>query len=290
MERPDLQPRRRPRLLADWWEWVVASPLRAADEEARAYLASPASRAADRKVIAIFVAAALGLTANFYLSGGAGGQLLASTLSALGLKEAAGRILAAIHDPAHGPFWQMVIWCAARFVGYLLVPAVVVWLVLGERLRDYGLRLQGMGRGLGLYLILLALVTPLVLWASTFPSFLATYPFYLVPAGEPLWPRQWCWQAIYLSQFFVLEFFFRGFLLHGTRHRFGSYAVLVQTIPYCMIHFGKPLPETLGAIVAGLVLGLMSLKTRSIWLGAALHVAVAVMMDGLTLWRHGRLG
>jgi membrane protease YdiL (CAAX protease family) len=52
-----------------------------------------------------------------------------------------------------------------------------------------------------------------------------------------------------------------------------------------MIHFGKPIQETLGAIVAGILLGFMALKTRSIWLGAALHIAVAWTMDGLAVWR-----
>ncbi|MCA9147548.1 MAG: CPBP family intramembrane metalloprotease, partial [Planctomycetales bacterium] len=77
----------------------------------------------------------------------------------------------------------------------------------------------------------------------------------------------------------ALEFFFRGFMIHGTKRQFGPYCVLVMMVPYCMIHFTKPLPETFGAIIAGVVLGLMSLKTRSIWLGAALHIAVAWSMD-----------
>ena len=66
--------------------------------------------------------------------------------------------------------------------------------------------------------------------------------------------------------------------------RLGPYVIFVMTIPYCMIHFGKPIQETLGAIVAGILLGFMALKTRSIWLGAALHIAVAWTMDGLAVW------
>ena len=42
-----------------------------------------------------------------------------------------------------------------------------------------------------------------------------------------------------------LEFFFRGFILHGTKQRFGFYAIFVMIIPYCMIHFGKPIVETI---------------------------------------------
>ena len=106
----------------------------------------------------------------------------------------------------------------------------------------------------------------------------------------PLWPAFFTWQMFYWCQFIALEFFFRGFMVHGLRHRFGIYSVFVMTVPYCMIHFGKPMPETFAAIVAGIVLGFMSLKTRSIWLGAALHIGVAATMDGLALWRLGPLG
>jgi len=78
-------------------------------------------------------------------------------------------------------------------------------------------------------------------------------------------------------------------MLHGTRRHFGIYAIVAMTIPYCMIHYGKPLPETFGAIVAGIVLGFMSLKTRTIWLGAALHIAVAWGMDFASLLRTGKI-
>ncbi len=42
------------------------------------------------------------------------------------------------------------------------------------------------------------------------------------------------------------------------------------------------------AYIAGIVLGFMSLKTRSIWLGAAIHMSVALSMDFLSLWRQHR--
>jgi hypothetical protein len=60
-----------------------------------------------------------------------------------------------------------------------------------------------------------------------------------------------------------------------------------MTVAYCMIHFQKPLPECCGSIVAGVALGLMSLKTRSVLLGAALHISVAWTMDGFALFRKG---
>jgi arylsulfatase A-like enzyme len=52
-----------------------------------------------------------------------------------------------------------------------------------------------------------------------------------------------------------------------------------MVVPYCMIHFGKPFLETMAAIVAVVVLGTLSMKTRSIWSGFLIHVSVAVSMD-----------
>jgi len=60
-----------------------------------------------------------------------------------------------------------------------------------------------------------------------------------------------------------------------------------MSIPYCMIHFGKPFPETMAAIIAGIVLGTLSLKSRTIWMGVMIHYSVALTMDISALWQKG---
>ena len=50
-----------------------------------------------------------------------------------------------------------------------------------------------------------------------------------------------------------------------------------------MIHYHKPLPEALAAIVAGLVLGEVAQRTRSIAGGVIVHIGVALTMDLLAL-------
>ena len=54
-------------------------------------------------------------------------------------------------------------------------------------------------------------------------------------------------------------------------------------VPYCMIHYGKPMAETFGAIGAGMILGTIAMRTRSIWGGVAIHVGVAWTMDLLAV-------
>ena len=50
-----------------------------------------------------------------------------------------------------------------------------------------------------------------------------------------------------------------------------------------MIHYGKPMPETLGAIGAGIILGTIAMRTKSIWGGMLIHIGVAMTMDVLAL-------
>ena len=97
------------------------------------------------------------------------------------------------------------------------------------------------------------------------------------------------WELIYFLQFFGLEFFFRGFLLHSLKPSIGIYSIFVMMVPYCMIHWGKPIPETFAAIFAGIFLGWLSYRNGNIWMGLVLHCTVAFSMDVMSLFNKGLL-
>lgn len=189
-----------------------------------------------------------------------------------------------------GPYrelWPCAYWALSCFVCYLLLPALVVRLVLKERPSGYGLSPRAaLGHG-RVYVALYLAVLPLVVLASFGAGFQRTYPFYS-QAGRSGFDFV-VFESLYALQFLSLEFFFRGFLLHSLKRHLGAYAIFVMTVPYTMIHFGKPFPETLGAMVAGVALGTLSLSTGSIWGGVVIHVAVALTMDVLALWQRGAL-
>ena len=63
----------------------------------------------------------------------------------------------------------------------------------------------------------------------------------------------------------------------------------MSTIPYAVVHYAKPFPEAMGAVVAGLVLGWLALRTRTIVGGVIVHGTIALAMDLLALWRRGLL-
>jgi membrane protease YdiL (CAAX protease family) len=179
--------------------------------------------------------------------------------------------------------YSFVWWAFTRCFGYMLPFALWKFFFRGDSLRDLGLRTKGFFDHAWIYGLFLACVLPAMLIVSKSPDFGSYYPFY--KASSRSWFDFLAWEAMYFFQFFALEMFFRGFWLGALRRSFGSGAIFVMAVPYCMIHFGKPYLEACGAIVAGIALGSLSMKTKSIYQGFLVHVTVAGLMDWLAL-RH----
>lgn len=244
--------------------------------------------ATDRRAALVLVVAALALTGANFLSDGSNPAWLESTLRAVGLDAVAARLHRALLESTQREFNQHAFWAIVVTVSYV-VPALLLIRSLGERPRDYGVRAAGIGSHFRRYAVLYAIAAPFVVAVSYTSAFQDKYPFYEPLAGESLWPYLYAWWILYWLQFCALEFFFRGFLVHGLAPRLGYVAIFAMVLPYNMIHFGKPMAEALGAIVGGIVLGTLSLKTRSIWWGAALHIAIAFTMDVAALLHAGRI-
>lgn len=181
-------------------------------------------------------------------------------------------------------YWR-VYWGLSRYTAYLM-PLVVWPVVFKENPLDLGLRFRGFREHAWIYLLCLVIVIPALVAVSYTPEFANYYPMY--KSAWRSWTDFWVWEAIYLGQFFTLEVFFRGFWLRGARS-LGAGAIFSMMVPYVMIHFPKPYLEACGAIVAGTVLGSLSMRTGSIWAGFLIHSTVAILMDLLALEQSGRL-
>jgi membrane protease YdiL (CAAX protease family) len=185
------------------------------------------------------------------------------------------------YDELYGFGW----WAFTRVAGYLCPFAVWKIFFPKDSLLDFGLRTKGFWEHAWIYLLFLAFVLPAMWLVSRQPDFGTYYPFYKTASRS--WFDFLVWEAMYFAQFFALEMFFRGFWLGALRRSFGSGAIFAMAVPYCMIHYGKPYLEANGAIVAGIALGSLSMKTRSIYQGFMVHITVAALMDWLALWhRH----
>ncbi|MCC6620773.1 MAG: CPBP family intramembrane metalloprotease [Deltaproteobacteria bacterium] len=257
--------------LASLWKRYVTDQIAAAD----ASPSLPPGRISERaRVLVVYAVGALVLVAmNYGVLNGNNQQAMAGALIA-GVSDLwpdLGETLA-----RHRELVRMLMWIAGAFTMYFIVPALVVRVIFGHRLSDYGLAARGFVKHLSLYLLLFLPVFALVFVVAGSADFQRKYPLYHDPAG---WADLLVWELGYAIQFFSLEFFFRGFLVHGVRDKLGAAGVFAMVLPYVMIHFSKPLYETLGAIVAGSVLGILSLRTGSIAGGVFIHTAVAWTMD-----------
>jgi membrane protease YdiL (CAAX protease family) len=186
------------------------------------------------------------------------------------------------YDELFGRGW----WGLTRIGGYLLPLAVWPIFFRKDSLLDMGLRTRGFLEHAWLYAMFVAVMIPVMMIVARQPDFGAYYPIY-DQAGRS-WVDFLVWEAIYLGQFLGLEIFFRGWWIRACRS-FGIGAIFCMVVPYCMIHYGKPYLEADAAIIAGTVLGSLSMKTRSIWAGFLVHGTVGLLMDILALGRKKQL-
>lgn len=168
----------------------------------------------------------------------------------------------------------------------MLVPLALCWLAEGWSPRDLGFRVKGAGPELLIVLGMWAAMVPVVyLVHESSTSFQATYP--RLDAAETSMELYFLFEGFYLVKWIAWEFFFRGFMLFGFRRDFMNRAILISTIPFTLMHYGKPELEMASAMLAGLILCFISLRSRSIWPGVLLHWLVASTMDFMAAswWR-----
>lgn len=178
-------------------------------------------------------------------------------------------------------------WSGTQIVCYLILPLAVLGFI-GLRPIDIGWRFAGTSSHWKIYAALFALAIPFVVIASSTAEFQERYPLLEIGRGQAgAWQDLRIWWVFYVIQFIAVETFFRGFLVLGLAKRFGSASIFIATVPYLMIHFVKPPVEALASIVGGLVMGALAYRTKSVWWGVALHVAVAALMDVLSLGHKG---
>jgi membrane protease YdiL (CAAX protease family) len=195
-----------------------------------------------------------------------------------------GRFDALPFSAALGHFW----WFGASLVFYLLVPLALSAVTGGSFHRRYGLGLGDWRAGLAISGLFLAVMLPTVALVSRWDVFRGLYPlagssaYTLTEHGQShvSWSLFLAYETAYAAYFVAWEFFFRGWMVNGLLPHWGKAgAVLTQVTPFVVMHLGKAELEALGSVVAGVALGLLSLRTRSIWYGAVTHAAVAVAMD-----------
>ncbi|UCD84768.1 MAG: CPBP family intramembrane metalloprotease [Deltaproteobacteria bacterium] len=183
-------------------------------------------------------------------------------------------------------WYQYLYMHIVSFLLWFVIPLLLIKLLLKENLAGWGLCLGDYRFGLKfLFLAMVIMVLPLYLNAQS-PEFQAEYPLTKLAGKSPT--HFLLWELTYLIYYISFEFIFRGYMLFGLKDKLGPFmAIMAQTIPSTIIHIGKPEGETIAAILSGIVLGAVALRTRSILYVLIFHWYVGITTDYFCLINSG---
>jgi membrane protease YdiL (CAAX protease family) len=159
---------------------------------------------------------------------------------------------------------------SSELVYYLLIPLAAGFLLFRRKPSDYGIRIGRWRAALLLTVICLVAMAALVYWTSHMDQFRAYYHIASIDWSDLLLET-----ALYM---FTWEFLFRGYMLFGLEESIGRNAIFVQSIPFVLLHLGKPFLETLSCIPSGFIFGYISYRTRSFLPCFVIHFGISVLM------------
>jgi len=178
-------------------------------------------------------------------------------------------------------YWNHILYWPLLLL-IVTVILVVIWKQFDREQPFYGIKSRG--TDLKPYGLMLLIMLPLIVLASTRPDFLAVYPkLQTISAFKNMdgfhWWHQLLYEISYGIDFIGIELFFRGFLILAFVKWAGRDAILPMACFYCAIHFGKPLGECISSYFGGILLGIVVYHTRSIFGGLIVHLGIAWMME-----------
>lgn len=171
----------------------------------------------------------------------------------------------------------------SMFLILAVIPAFIIHFVFKKKLSEYGLASGDSKFG---YSIVFGSLIPLVLLLSLtiltdgekFPTFHSCYPAIPGIGGHTGF---FLLNTAFLFLFYVaFEFFYRGYILFGLKNKLGTVpAILIQTIPSVLVHFSKPDAELFFSIPGEILLGLLAVRTGSVWYGILIHFFMGVTIE-----------
>lgn len=180
--------------------------------------------------------------------------------------------------------WEYLYWFVTDFITFFILPVLIIKGILKERVKDYGFTLGDYKAGTKISIGFLVIMMPIVWLVSSYETFIDTYP--LLADARIDWRVYFLFEAGLVLYVFAWEFIWRGFMLFGLYEKFGYYSVLIQMIPFLILHNGKPAAETFGAIIAGIALGVLALRTSSMMYGFIAHAGVMLTIDFVATLRY----
>jgi len=178
---------------------------------------------------------------------------------------------------------EFMYWFIGDFFTLFILSVLVIKFGFRERLSDYGLKIGDYKTGLTFSLVFLFVMVILIWFVSATPDFANMYPH--LQSTKINWKTLLIYESGMFFYMFAWEFIWRGFMLFGLEKKFGWYSVFIQMIPFVILHNGKPFLETFGAIFGGIALGIIALRTRSIYYCILIHLGVMYSIDLISVLR-----
>lgn len=157
----------------------------------------------------------------------------------------------------------------SSFIYYAVIPVAAILILLRKNPLRFGLGIGNYSLWIPYVLIFLVIAVPVLYITSDVSSVEKYYgharDFDLLTYSLRM--------AVY---FLGWEFLFRGFMLFGLRDKFGEGSILIQMIPFVLLHLGKPEIETVSTIFTGLLWGYICYRGNSFWPAYIMHMVVNV--------------
>ncbi len=180
--------------------------------------------------------------------------------------------------------YEYLYWFVSDFITLFILSVIVIKFILKENLKDYGLQIGELKIGIIFSAVFLFVMIILIWFFSATPEFSKKYPHLLSTRNS--WDGFFIYETGMLLYMISWEFIWRGFMLFGLKERFGYYSVLIQMIPFVILHNGKPVAETFGAIAGGIALGVLAFRTNSIVYCIITHMGVMFSIDLISTLRY----
>ncbi len=196
-----------------------------------------------------------------------------------------------LKDEAHYFFVTVYSWLTSLL--FIVIPLIIFNIVI-ENIKGrnlYGLLIRRFD--FKPYVLLLIISAVFLFFGSFLGDVNSYYPRYLHSGGPDFaginnlneWVMVLTYEFSYALSFISVEHFFRGFLVLGFVRYMRGYAVIPMVVCYCLLHFGKPIGETITSVAGGYILGIFVYKTRNIWGGIILHIGIALLMELFSSWQ-----
>ncbi len=164
----------------------------------------------------------------------------------------------------------------SSFIYFGIFPVLTILIFLRKNPLDFGLRLGNYRLWLPYVLIFLAIAIPILYFTSDMSSVQGYYR-----SGRNFDLLKYALQmGVYMLGW---EFLFRGFMLFGLKEKFKEGSIIIQMIPFVLLHFGKPEIETISTIFTGLLWGYICYRGKSFWPAYIMHMVINISNKAFVL-------